>query len=314
MPVTFHSSLRPTYKQNENIMKRHLTFSFLPIWVYLASHCASAQELTSIAPIESIVSTDATGEPVALSGDTTRLKFGSVRLIIIDDSKEEENEDSTYKEIPDIEVDDKKFNNWAGMYFGVNGFLSFDNKLALESDYRNFELDYSKSITFGMNFGDLNINLIPNHVGLSTGMGIQWNRYAWKNNTDLVANADTLYAVVNTTADYSKNILKATYLQIPLLLDINTNKCEDKSFHISAGIIGGYKLGSKIKQKYEMEDKKFENRSKGHYQLSPFQAYLTAQIGYGGGVLFVNYGLTRVFEKDKGPQLYPFTAGFKFLF
>jgi len=297
-------------------MKRFLTFSFLPIWVYLASHCASARELTSVVPLTPIMSLDERSEPVALSGDTTRLKFGGVRIIIIDDNEDTvETEDTTFKEIDiNIEDCDKKFNNWAGMYLGVNGFLTFDNKLDIDTTYRNFELDYSKSITFGMNFGDLSINLIPNYVGLSTGMGIQWNRYAWKNNIDLVANADTIYAVENTTVDYSKNILKATYLQIPLLLDINTNKCEDKAFHISAGIVGGYKLGSRIKQKYESEDKKYQNRSKGHYQLSPFQAYLTAQVGYGDGVLFVNYGLTRLFEKSKGPQLYPFTAGFKLLF
>lgn len=298
-------------------MKRILTFSFLSLWVYLGSHCANAQELTSVAPITPIMSIDATSGPVALSGDTTRLKFGGVRIIIIEDPEEGgETEDSTYKEI-DIDIndcEDKKFNNWAGIYWGVNGFLTYDNQLELDTTYRNFELDYSKSITFGMNFGNLSINLIPHYVGLSTGMGIQWNRYAWKNNTDLVTNADTIYAVQNTIVDYSKNILKATYLQIPLLLEINTNKCEDKAFHISAGIVGGYKLGSRIKQKYESEDKKYVNRSKGHYQLSPFQAYLTAQVGYGNGVLFVNYGLTRVFEKSKGPQLYPFTAGFKFLF
>lgn len=299
-------------------MIRTFTFSCLSVWVYLASHCANAQEL-SVIPVEPVMpelKMEQPQVPVALSGDTTRLKFGTVKIIIIEDPSDEgeKSKDTIFGVEDDIDRDDKKFNNWAGFYFGVNGFLTYDNKLELDTTYRNFELDYSKSITLGLNFGDLNINLIPNYVGLSTGVGIQWNRYAWKNNTDLVANADTIYAVQNTVADYSKNILKATYVQIPLLLEINTNKDEDKAFHISAGIVGGYKLGSRIKQKHELDDKKYENKSKGHYQLSPFQAYLTGQIGYGNGVLFANYGLTRVFEKSKGPQLYPFTVGFKLLF
>jgi hypothetical protein len=43
--------------------------------------------------------------------------------------------------------------------------------------------------------------------------------------------------------------------------------------------------------------------------MHPFQAYGTAIVGYGNYSVFIHYGLTSLFEKDKGPNFAPVSAG-----
>ena len=109
--------------------------------------------------------------------------------------------------------------------------------------------------------------------------------------------------------DYKKNVLRSTYLQIPLLLEITTNKDNDKAWHISAGVVGGIRIGSSLKTKWEDAGKTNKVRVKSNYNLNPFEAHATAIVGYGDISLYVNYGLTQVFEKDKGPNYAPVSAG-----
>lgn len=246
------------------------------------------------------------------NGDTTKLHFGKTTMLIIDNNEEKDGNSEVKNENDDDESDDHA--SWAGLGIGVNGLMTFDNTLTMTPENKFLELDYSKSITVNFNFAEKRFPVFREYVGITTGLGIQWNRYGFKNNYDISFNADSLYGVENTSVDYSKNVLKATYLQIPLLLEINTNKNQDKAFHLSVGVVGGYKLGSRLKTEWEMEGKDYKNKTKGHYHFNPFQANLTAIVGYNDISLYVNYGLTRVFEKGKGPQLYPVTAGILFNF
>jgi hypothetical protein len=147
------------------------------------------------------------------------------------------------------------------------------------------------------------------YVGLTTGLGIQWNRYALKNNVDVMVSADSTYGVENLTVDYKKNVLRSTYLQIPLLLEITTNKDNDKAWHISAGVVGGIRIGSSLKTKWEEDGKTNKDKVKSNHNFNPFEAHATAIVGYGDISLYVNYGLTQVFEKDKGPNYAPVSAG-----
>lgn len=247
--------------------------------------------------------------------DTTKMNFGNVTMLIIEHDKNDKKGSESGGVNVDIEDDEDEmgdFGRWSGLGIGVNGLLTFDNQLTMTPENKYLELDYARSVSVNFNFAEKRFPIIKNYLGITTGMGIQWNRYGFKNNYDIRYNADSLYGVENTAVNYSKNVLKATYLQIPLLIDINTSKIADKSFHISAGVVGGYKLGSRLKTRWEMDGQEYKNKTKGHYQFFPFQAYATAMVGYGDISLYLNYGLTRVFEKGKGPQLYPVTAGILF--
>ena len=232
-------------------------------------------------------------------GDTTRIKLRKKTIIIIEDDDDEDDEKG----------DRNGDGHWAGFGINTNGFLNADGKIATGDAAGFLELDHARSIGFNFNLVEKRFPIFREYVGLTTGLGIQWNRFALKNNVDVMVSADSTYGVENTTVDYKKNVLRSTYLQIPLLLEITTNKDNDKAWHISAGVVGGIRIGSSLKTKWEDAGKTNIDRVKSNYNLNPFEAHATAIVGYGDISLYVNYGLTQVFEKDKGPNYAPVSAG-----
>ena len=236
-------------------------------------------------------------------GDTTRIKLGKKTIVIIEDDEDEERGDD------DERGDRTREGHWAGFGINTNGFLNADGKIATGDAAGFLELDHARSIGFNFNLVEKRFPIFREYVGLTTGLGIQWNRFALKNNVDVMVSADSTYGVENTTVDYKKNVLRSTYLQIPLLLEITTNKDNDKAWHISAGVVGGIRIGSSLKTKWEDAGKTNKDRVKSNYNLNPFEAHATAIVGYGDISLYVNYGLTQVFEKDKGPNYAPVSAG-----
>ena len=236
-------------------------------------------------------------------GDTTRIKLRKKTIVIIEDDDDEERGDD------DERGDRTREGHWAGFGINTNGFLNADGKIATGDAAGFLELDHARSIGFNFNLVEKRFPIFREYVGLTTGLGIQWNRFALKNNVDVMVSADSTYGVENTTVDYKKNVLRSTYLQIPLLLEITTNKDNDKAWHISAGVVGGIRIGSSLKTKWEDAGKTNKDRVKSNYNLNPFEAHATAIVGYGDISLYVNYGLTQVFEKDKGPNYAPVSAG-----
>lgn len=256
---------------------------------------------------------DTTGKKV------TKLSFGNMKVIIYEDNEDvnvkvDENGDTTII-VGKTKKNEKSgfYGTWQGLSICSNGMLTWDNKLNLPEEMKFIELDYAKSISAAFNFAPLQF-AITKRFGIESGLGFQWNRYGLKNNYTLSFNEDSLYGIATPDYVYSKNVLKATYITLPLLIDINTHKNFEKSFHFAFGVIGGYKLGSRLKQEYEFEGREFEFKTRGHYYFNPFQAYATARIGYGNVLLFANYGLTRIFEQGPGPQVYPFQFGLHFIF
>jgi hypothetical protein len=247
-----------------------------------------------------------------IKDDTTRIKVGNKKIIIIEVNNNLLNisDSISVKKIKKS----YKVSNWRGVYVGVNSLMTYDNKTTLPMDQNYLEIDYSGSLSFGLNIFQKSVKIIPNHLSITTGLGFHWRRFGLKNNNTLAFNNDSLYAIPVTDYNFHKNVLKSTFVEIPLLIDINTHKKPSQSLHISFGVIGAYKLGSRLKQKYTMDGKDYKDISKGHYHLNPLQAYLTARIGLGNIMLFANYGLLETFDTKRAPQNYPFTIGMQLLF
>ncbi len=198
---------------------------------------------------------------------------------------------------------------------------TIDNKLKLPGEedslqMNNFlDLNYSKSLYFSLNLFEKNIRLYKNYVNLVTGLGFEWNSYNFKKNIILDPNADYISAsntiLAPSSATFSKNKLKVAYIKAPVLLEINTNsENPNKSFHISGGVEFAYKIGSKTKQVYEINGYEFNVKQHSDYHLADFKYSSTVRVGYGDYfTVFANYGLSQLFEKDKGPEVYPLTAG-----
>jgi hypothetical protein len=238
----------------------------------------------------------------ASSNDTTRLSFGDRKIIIIDDEDDEQSKDTNK-----IKKGNEIKHIWAGVELGFN---AYSNKL-LNTTLPNggaYALDYLRSNVVNINPFERNISLYKNYIALTTGIGFQFNRMMFENNTTLVPFKDSIQ-IVETGVSFSKNMLKASYLTVPLLLQFNTSKNHDKSFHFAVGGQVAIKLGSRSKQVYDADGDKKRDIYKSDFNLNPFQYGLTARVGYGKFNVFANYNLSEVFKSGKGPELYPFQIG-----
>lgn len=271
------------------------------------------------------------GEDGPFSSDSIKVKIGNMKIVILDDRDgnakgekrmiiderviiQEDNQalvldsDDFNSEKTDCE---SKTNNpvWSGFGINANGFLTSENKLATGSELGFLELDPAKSLGIQLNLFEKRFPIIKGYLGVTTGLGFQWNRYALKNNVDITSSNDTIFGVENATKNYTKNTLSSVYLQAPLLLQINTNKDPNESWTISAGVVGGIRIGGMQKTKWEVEGNNNKNKTKDDFNFCPFSASLMALIGYGDWNLYMTYNLTDVFNEGSALSLRGVNAG-----
>lgn len=244
-------------------------------------------------------------EASSRAGDTTKVRVGDSSVMIIKDEDDDDKKDEHKKKKDD---DDDDFKHWSGFDIGVNGFVNADNKLGVSESFKFLELDYARSITWSLNLIEKDIHIYKNYVNLVTGLGFQFDQYGFRNNTTLDPNSSYITASYDSI-EYKKNWLRTSWVNIPLLLEFNTGKNPDRSFHLAGGMTFGYRMHAKTKQEFTIEKREYEVTTKDDYNLAPFRYSATVRAGYGDFTIFANYALSTLFEKDKGPKLYPFSAG-----
>jgi Outer membrane protein beta-barrel domain len=244
--------------------------------------------------------------------DTARFPLGEVEILVVSkpDTTNDNSVDSLSNVIEEPEGPSKNdLTHWGGLDLGVNFLVNSDNKMKYPANDEWIELDHGKSLSWRFNFVEQKIRIAKDYAGIITGVSLVYNSYTFDRNVALYSNPDSTFAVLDTVAQYSKNKLRATYLQVPLLLEFNTSGDPDKTFHLAAGIVGGVRIGSKYKQKFESDGKNYRAKVSDDYNLSPLTLDATARIGYRNLTLFATYGLTSLFKDDKGPEVYPVTVG-----
>ncbi len=243
-----------------------------------------------------------TDEDVKLNDiDTTKIKFGKRKYIIIDDGEDEKKKKSHTRNL----------DHWAGLELGINGYTGADNNvsLPLKDDYMSVEYGIH-SLICNLNMFEKDFHIYKNYINLVTGIGFSFNSYQLKNKVILDPDSTyTYFKAANPNASFTKNKLKAAYIQMPLMLEFNSSNSRSKTLHLAAGVLAGYKLTSKTKQEFTLDGYEYYVTRKDDYNLNPFKLDATARIGYGDFTMFATYSLTTLFEKNKGPELYPFSVG-----
>lgn len=248
------------------------------------------------------------GDGEETARDTTKLKLGKKKYVIIGDDSEDQFDEKRFSKKDSLKKYNEEFKHWAGIEIGVNGLLDYNNSLDVPEEAQFLELNYAKSIHFGLNLLEKNFHIYKNYINLVTGFGFDFKHYALKNNVTLNSNAAYLEAS-DDLVKYDKNTLNISYIKAPLMLEFNTGKNSHKNLHIAAGAQFEYRIHSVLKQKYDLDDKHNKIKQRDDFNLESFLYAATARIGYNNVTLFANYGLNRLFKKDKGPQVYPLTAG-----
>ena len=236
--------------------------------------------------------------------DTTKYTLGNTTIIIASDGDVEIEREKKEKKPAD-------FNYWSGIDFGVNGYF-MDNEFGFNNDPDNIhmELNLARSFNINLNVFEYSTEIGSEKVLFVTGLGFRFNRYAFKNTTTTLSFDDTsVFPQVDSVNSFHKNFLNTSYVSIPLMFAVVPGKDAKKSFHMAAGLIGSLRMGSRVKQRYEVNNQNFKDLKRGHYHINPFLVDASVRIGVDRFTIFANYGLTPLFERNKGPEYYPFAVG-----
>jgi hypothetical protein len=237
------------------------------------------------------------------SGDTTRLKFGHKKVMILSDG---EDTDSTGHHAESR----GNFKHWHGLDIGSNLLVNSAGNIHLSKTDDYMTLDYGKSISLAINLFEKQYHLYKNYVNLVTGLGFEFDHFSLQHNVSLRHDSSYTTATNSSPINYHKNNLNENLLTLPLMFEFNTNSNANKAFHVAIGALGGWKIGAKTRQRYEDADGKDVSRVYSNdYNLNPFRYSLTARLGYGRFTIYTTYALSEFFKPGRGPQLYPVTAG-----
>lgn len=254
------------------------------------------------------------------NGDTTRVRLGnkgisivegdegtSINIIEMEDlPKKSSSNTSSYKK--------KKFKPYyAGLDIGLNNFLTPNNDFNYPPEDQFMDLNTGRSWNFSINFIDYGIGFGTDKVGLVTGMGFEFSWYSFNNQSNIQKDDNGIIVeYLPTNADnMTHSRIFTSYLTVPLLLEFQIPAGKNR-IHLSAGAIGGVKLWSSRRMKYQTPGSKSKTRTYGDYNLTPFRYGATARIGYGMVNLYANYYISTLFKSGKGPEMHPIAAGLSF--
>jgi len=241
-------------------------------------------------------------------GDTVKVRVGH-RALVIADGKHG-------SDIKFDHLDDQEYESWTGhaphfrghwaaVEMGINSFANVDYTGFIP----NFmDLNHNKSFEVDINFLRYSIGLqkYKRNIGLVTGLGITFNDYRFSNAYTIENDNGMVVPVVLNKDGLSKSKLSTSFLTVPLMLEFQIPvDGPNKRIYLSAGVIGGLKLGSHTKVKIN------DNKSKNHddFNINPFRYGTTARIGYKGINLFGTYYYSTLFKNSRGPEMNPFTIG-----
>ncbi|MBK7762301.1 MAG: PorT family protein [Bacteroidetes bacterium] len=279
-------------------------------WALLAPLCSEAQESKT-------------------SSDTTKILNGKLKIIA--------NEKDGKKKGATVSLSTKRdrkrkivetsygsfdigFNNYNDetMYGTIplmpNEDNSFFNFLpnAGESD---FELRTGKSLNINFGIAKFQLSLYKNYINLVTGLTYDINNWSykkaivWNKEPDFqTANFQGAYVSRDTVNTFKKNKLVTNYLQVPLLLRIETSPNNDKhNVYLSAGGYAGYLTRVHTKQVNEgsrKSTKQFED-----FNITKVQYGAQFELGYQGVSVYFKKSFTPL--TDYGTEQYPYSFGLR---
>ncbi|TSA28524.1 MAG: hypothetical protein D4R67_03640 [Bacteroidetes bacterium] len=231
-----------------------------------------------------------------------------------------------------------KYNgHWGGIDFGWNGYVNKDLNMDFGPGYQYLNTNTARSLMININPLELNVNIARNKFGFTSGLGFSMHNYYFSGSCTWIGDSTSLVAY-NTINDKGNNVgmkvnkLFVSYITLPLLFEYQTNPGHRlNSFHFTFGVIGGLRLQSYQKQRlYQWQDTYYltdakgikvasfyaDNaviRNHGPYHLNPFKLDATVRIGWSYLNLFATCSVTPMFQKNQGPELYPWTIGITLL-
>ncbi|MFN8241331.1 MAG: outer membrane beta-barrel protein [Bacteroidales bacterium] len=202
--------------------------------------------------------------------------------------------------------------HWSGIEFGFNNYMLSDRSLVIPDEIYYMNLNSSKSNNFNFNFTQQSFGL-TRRIGLVTGLGLNWNNYRFDGDNNIQKGTNGVIDVLDPGVALKKSKLTTAYLTVPLLAEIQI-PTDNHHLNVSAGVIGGVKIGSHTKM-ITRDDNKI--KAHGDFSLNLLRYGYTARIGYESFQIYGTYYATPLFKAGKGPEgynLYPFEVGIALTF
>jgi hypothetical protein len=266
-------------------------------------------------------------DEIVIQNDTTEISMGKRKVIISKDSsgtriviskgEDWRDEDRSDRDGRDDRRDDrsKSYNRSDVDFFAWDiGLTNFFTNGAIGTSDINKQLVLKPGISLHMGFHFLptTVSLTKRgHVNLKSALTLDFNMYNFERDFRLVSGAENLTLVdPDPGVSYKKNKLNATYLQLPLMLNFNTNpQVKKKSVSLSAGAYAGVLVKGKVKQKLD-DGTKFKETDR--FNLNRFRYGLTARLDFRWFDFYFNYNLSDMFAKGEegiGKDMQTFSAG-----
>jgi hypothetical protein len=253
--------------------------------------------------------------------DTTRIALGKKEIVIIH---------GLSKTDAQVRIKDREDNkdektswksggfkgHWSGIELGLNNYLNKDYSIGPKSSDEYMSLNSSRSIQFNLNFVQHSFGIAGNRFGMVTGMGLEFFNYFFRHNNTIETDAQgVIFPRYFDPIDLEKSKLTMTYLTVPILFEFQFpgELSNSHRLRISVGVIGGLKLGSHTKVVYQVNGDKKKDKNHDDFSINPFRYGFTARVGYKHINIYSDFYPVPLFEKGKGPVLYPFSVGIAFV-
>jgi hypothetical protein len=242
-------------------------------------------------------------------GDTTRLKIGKRKFIIIDDDKKD-NE----KHAGETEKRRRMKHVYAGLETGVNALTTSNMSFAHGNEYKFLNTKLGSSWLYGINLFEIDGHIIKNKLAFTTGLGSQFSNYHFEGNSYITPNSDTLSSTDAGIA-LTKNKLYTYDINVPLLLKYAPGSKKDANggFHFAIGAIVRYTATAKVVTETSARGSEERLTFKDDFNMNAFRVDGTIRVGYDKIKLFANYSLTPYFNNSKAPDVRAFAAGIMFI-
>lgn len=255
--------------------------------------------------------------------DTIKI-LGRTGIIIIDRTNmSSETLDSMKKNDPqkinEVEIHKYKneepkylITNWFNLKAGWTNWLNASGNLDADGNFPMLELNPANSYNLQVNIVEQSLKLFKDRFRLTYGLGSDNYYYNLKNDISISNDQNGLLITDDSeTKDFKKNWLYNSYINVPLMFNVNfaSQKNKEKDIYFASGVNFMYAMSSVTKQKWKDGDTKYKSRAKKDLGLNQFNIGYEAQLGYKNLILYGKYIPGGIFKSSSRPDLRSLSFG-----
>jgi len=176
------------------------------------------------------------------------------------------------------------------------------------------ELKSSRSIELGF-YTTIHRWHLNRFMAMDLGFDYRLRHYSFEHSFRLVKDNGVItadYTMPEGVKEYKRHNLRQQYISIPFTMEFRLGR-RDNPLILSAGLEGSIRVASREKQVYKIDDERKVERHRSDFETNFLRYATTFGVGYRRFELYTNYSMVGLFKENRGPELYPFSIGVRFV-